>query len=105
VSEGVSVYSPHTALDSCVGGINDWLCKTFPPGRTAPIKPLPLLGVHGQEGAGSGRIHLLDYPIQMQKLVKLVKDYLGLEKVRFASGGKEQVQSIAVCAGSGTSVS
>jgi len=26
VREGIAVYSPHTALDAAVGGINDWLC-------------------------------------------------------------------------------
>ena len=24
---GISIYCPHTALDNCVGGINDWLAK------------------------------------------------------------------------------
>jgi len=23
--EGISVYSPHTAVDAAVGGLNDWL--------------------------------------------------------------------------------
>lgn len=24
-AKGISIFSPHTALDSCIGGINDWL--------------------------------------------------------------------------------
>ena len=51
--QGISVYSPHTAVDSTPGGMGDWLCdvvtgcftskpQTLPPG--APIKkPIPQL--------------------------------------------------------------
>lgn len=27
VAKGIGIVSPHTAVDSCVGGINDWLAK------------------------------------------------------------------------------
>jgi len=32
VAERIAIYSPHTALDSAAGGINDWLCETVLPG-------------------------------------------------------------------------
>jgi dinuclear metal center YbgI/SA1388 family protein len=38
---GIAIYSPHTALDACIGGINDWLCEGFAPssksGKAAPV--------------------------------------------------------------------
>lgn len=39
IRAGVAVYSPHTALDAAVGGVNDWLAAGLGPGRGRPIKP------------------------------------------------------------------
>ncbi|HKO51752.1 MAG TPA: Nif3-like dinuclear metal center hexameric protein, partial [Polyangiaceae bacterium] len=38
---GLAVYSPHTALDAAVGGVNDWLARAFGAGRTTPLIALP----------------------------------------------------------------
>jgi putative NIF3 family GTP cyclohydrolase 1 type 2 len=32
--EGISVYSPHTAVDAAVGGMNDWLADIVTGNRT-----------------------------------------------------------------------
>lgn len=40
---GIAVYSPHTALDACTGGINDWLCEGFAPVAKAS-KATPVAG-------------------------------------------------------------
>ena len=39
-AEGVSVYSPHTALDAVWGGVNDWLAEGIL-GRGASVKGGP----------------------------------------------------------------
>lgn len=39
VREGLSVYSPHTALDAVRGGMNDWLCEGLGGGASRPIEP------------------------------------------------------------------
>jgi dinuclear metal center YbgI/SA1388 family protein len=36
---GLAVYSPHTALDATVDGVNDWLARAFGSGRTSPLMP------------------------------------------------------------------
>jgi len=38
---GISVYSPHTALDNTAGGINDLLCRRFGLVDCVPLRPLP----------------------------------------------------------------
>ncbi len=35
----IAIYSPHTALDAASGGVNDWLCEGFGPGRVEVIEP------------------------------------------------------------------
>ncbi len=37
VEKGVSVYSPHTALDTAPGGVNDWLAEAFPKAKVEPL--------------------------------------------------------------------
>jgi len=37
LSAGLSLYSPHTALDAAQGGVNDWLARAFGAGRCAPL--------------------------------------------------------------------
>jgi putative NIF3 family GTP cyclohydrolase 1 type 2 len=74
---GVSIFSPHTALDSCTGGINDWLARGLGQGQTFPITANPNPPV-GQELCGQGRIHSLDEPVPLAEIVKRVKSYLKL---------------------------
>ena len=35
----IAIYSPHTALDAAVGGVNDWLAQAVGKGITVPITP------------------------------------------------------------------
>src|SRR3954454_15878195 len=37
LSAGLSVYSPHTALDATTDGVNDWLARAFGAGRCTPL--------------------------------------------------------------------
>ncbi|KAJ1844040.1 hypothetical protein LPJ70_003130 [Coemansia sp. RSA 2708] len=105
---GVSIYSPHTALDSCAGGINDWLASLLGAGAVRPITPVAPENADGQENAGDGRIVELAAPLPFSGVVAAVKQQLGLERVRVARatrhGSDEQlVSTVAICAGSGAS--
>ncbi|KAH9176872.1 GTP cyclohydrolase 1 type 2/Nif3 [Lactarius sanguifluus] len=73
---GISVYSSHSALDSVYSGINDWLA-------------IPA------EEEGRGRLLRLSEKTTMTSLQESVKKHLGLP---------QDVQSIAICAGSGGSM-
>ncbi|XP_033628343.1 NIF3-like protein 1 [Asterias rubens] len=59
-------------------------------------------------GTGSGRICKLDNPTSIVKMVELVKTHLKLQYVQLALGSNKskesEVQSVAICAGSGASV-
>ncbi|RKP25839.1 GTP cyclohydrolase 1 type 2/Nif3 [Syncephalis pseudoplumigaleata] len=103
---GISVYSPHTALDSCMNGVNDWLASGLGTGAVSVIKPRADV-IEGQEGAGLGRVMSLDTPVSLQTLVGRVKEHLKLEHVRLAKAPRhttEPIRTIAICAGSGNSV-
>lgn len=70
---GVSVYSPHTALDSVYGGVNDWLASGLGSGR------IDLIGDEHPCGRGGlGRLLRLSEKTTMSSLQERVKKHLGL---------------------------
>jgi dinuclear metal center YbgI/SA1388 family protein len=106
VRDRIAVYSPHTALDAVAGGVNDWLAAGLGPGVCRPLTP----SVDGDsEGAGQGRLLVLDRPVGTATFVQRVKKHLGLKHVRVArpaSGHRRagKVQRVGLCAGAGASV-
>ncbi|KAJ3225067.1 hypothetical protein HK099_007442 [Clydaea vesicula] len=117
ISQGISVYSPHTALDSCKSGINDWLGKKLGSGTLKFITPvkenvlknlteLNYLRENEAELVGSGRILTLDNSVSLNELVAKVKEGLKLKHVRVApkDSDLDLIKTVAICAGSGASV-
>jgi len=102
---GVSVYSPHTALDAVVGGVNDWLADAMGEGPRRPLQPAT-----SEEGeqAGMGRRVALTSPASLDSLVNRIKSHLGLAQLRVAASPEHaRGGSIGlgfVCAGAGGSV-
>ena len=72
---GISVYSPHTALDSVYDGINDWLASGLGSGS------VDLIGdEHSSGRGGPGRLLRLNEKTPMSTLQERVKKHLGLSQ-------------------------
>lgn len=86
IANGISVYSPHTALDACEGGINDWLAEGVGQGTLTPIVPSPKVpssryGIDDnftKVSTGMGRLLRLDKPMKLEQIIQNVKSHLGL---------------------------
>jgi len=120
--EGISVYSPHTAVDAAPEGVNDWLADTLTrdidpmTGRESqvrsvihPVKEIP----EGFEGAGYGRIVRFKQPRTLGDIAQCIRRGLGeLPGLSIAVpqtvpvGQKSQIKisSVGLCAGSGGSM-
>lgn len=104
IQHNISVYCPHTAVDSAKDGVNDFLAtglaKGFQVALCVPITPNADF-----EEAGMGRLLTLERSIPLEKLVSNAKISLGLEHVQvgLARGASRShpVKTIAICAGSG----
>ncbi|TPX18241.1 uncharacterized protein E0L32_002750 [Thyridium curvatum] len=125
----VAVYSPHTAMDAALGGINDWLADmvvrpadgSAPAAREAerrvvqPVAQPP----PGFEGTGYGRLVRFESAVPFGAVVRAVaRGVGGMRRVMVAAprrrrdgggggGAKasaDEVSSAAVCAGSGWDV-
>ncbi|KAF8539460.1 GTP cyclohydrolase 1 type 2/Nif3 [Trichophaea hybrida] len=107
--EGISVYSPHTAVDATIGGVNDWLADGISGGSEHEESRMVIEEVQrppeGFEDSGMGRVVVFKEPVELKVLVERVKKYLGMERVMVADGSKgRKVRRIALCAGSGGSL-
>ena len=77
VAAGVSVFCPHTSLDSINGGINDWLASAFR--RLGISCSQPLEQKIGEEtGVGVGRMVTLEQPTPLATLIPDIKNHLGV---------------------------
>jgi putative NIF3 family GTP cyclohydrolase 1 type 2 len=79
---GVSVYSPHTALDTVQGGINDWLASGLVNAHVkGEVEPLnPIIGPNGELEGGTGRLVKLENGVKMETLVDLIKKHIDLPR-------------------------
>ncbi|PPQ77551.1 hypothetical protein CVT25_011411 [Psilocybe cyanescens] len=111
-AQGISVYSPHTSLDSVWGGINDWLAEGLMKGKDdGQIRALvgeKLSPATGESEGAEGRLVTLNEPIGIDVLEKRIKSYLKLSQIQVgypANGPSSSIiRSIAICAGSGGSM-
>lgn len=107
IKNNISVYCPHTAVDSARGGVNDFLAdeltKHFPEESRLIIQPDAK-----EEGCGMGRVVTLANAVSLSLVVGKIKESLSIDHVQVApASGKGQdaeIKTIAICAGSGGSV-
>ena len=104
VDARVAVYSPHTALDAVVGGVNDWLADALGAGDRRPIEPTP----GAPDGTGMGRRIELARPMGLDDAVVAIKRHLALDQVRVARAARhlagKPLRNAAVCAGAGGAI-
>ncbi|MDF7808134.1 Nif3-like dinuclear metal center hexameric protein [Pontiellaceae bacterium B12219] len=99
IQKNIAVYSPHTALDAVIGGVNDWLADGVGEGEVTVLQPLE------NSDAGQGRLVTLNKPVQLKTLTERIKKYLGLQHVRIAAPAEDSpISTVALCAGAGTDV-
>ncbi|MBN2703788.1 MAG: Nif3-like dinuclear metal center hexameric protein [Pontiellaceae bacterium] len=97
IQNDIAVYSPHTALDAALGGVNDWLAEGVGAGEVSVLQPI------AGSNTGQGRLVKLKEPVTLETLVQRIKAHLGLEQLRLASTtNNTPIQSVALCAGAGT---
>ncbi|KAF8588357.1 NGG1p interacting factor 3 [Ramaria rubella] len=102
VAAGISIYSPHTALDCVKGGINDWLAQGLTglgQSHLQVIEPK-----EDDKHTGSGRILTYEDAVPLGRIVASIKAYLGLNYSITGVESSPTIKSVAICAGSGGSL-
>jgi len=97
VQKNIAVYSPHTALDAVIGGVNDWLADGVGDGEISVLQPIE------NSDAGTGRLVELKRPVKFKTLAQRIKKHLGLKNLRLAVAREDlPIKTVALCAGAGT---
>jgi dinuclear metal center YbgI/SA1388 family protein len=100
---GVSIYSPHTAYDSCQGGINQQLAVGLELQGIRPLIPAgdpPPGTIPPGEGTGGGRYGSLKHPLDLGALAERVKSFLGVGRVQLVCDMQRPQSYVAVACGS-----
>ncbi|KAF9458036.1 GTP cyclohydrolase 1 type 2/Nif3 [Collybia nuda] len=105
-AQGISIYSPHTALDCVSGGVNDWLAEgVLGGGKDGAIQSLvgEKVSPTGASEGGEGRLVTLNTPIGLGVLESRIKTHLKLSQIQvgYAESHLSPIRTIAICAGSG----
>ncbi|ODV58140.1 uncharacterized protein ASCRUDRAFT_10411 [Ascoidea rubescens DSM 1968] len=120
IQNNISVYSPHTSVDSIKNGINDWLVNgslNFQKNLINSSNSIQSLKNQPSNNIeGFGRLVSLNTPINLSQIVSNIKKNLNLNHLQIALANKNRlpnnitdlksidISTIAVCAGSGSSV-
>ncbi len=95
ITHRVAIYSPHTAFDSTVNGINQQLAEGLGLDDIAPLVPIE----GASEGAGSGRFGHLPQATPLHHVAKQLRTFLGIEHLQFVGGTNASIERVAVACG------
>ncbi len=105
----LAIYSTHTNLDSAAGGVNDVLAERIGLHDLRVLAPSsvadggqPSIGVGSH--VGLGRVGALPTAVSLGTFVEKTKIALNIGAVTVVGDLDEQVQTVAVCSGSGASL-
>ena len=90
IKHDIAIYSAHTNLDSVSGGINTRLAEK-----------IGLTDIRLLTESGLGAIGLLPKPVKYLDLIGHIHDIFQCTYVRYTQPQKEQIQTVALCGGSG----
>ncbi|MBU0969629.1 MAG: Nif3-like dinuclear metal center hexameric protein [Proteobacteria bacterium] len=102
--QNMSIVSAHTNLDKAINGLNDYFAKMMGMDCHEPLLKDSRPEGSSDSGQGIGRICQLPAAIPFKDLISQVKARLGLETIRMAGDLNLKVDKIALCTGSGGSL-
>lgn len=102
IKSGVAVYAAHTNLDSAMDGVNWKIAEKL------GLKDLEWLSPKGEYRrgeevvtAGEGLVGVLPEAMERKVFFEYVKETFGLKSLRVNDAGREKVERVALCGGSG----
>ncbi|GME85262.1 unnamed protein product [Ambrosiozyma monospora] len=112
IQHGISVYSPHTAVDASPQGMNEWLVNGLVDDAATQFKSKSFIEPNGKfdNEVGMGRLVELKQNVGLSSIISNLKKHLGLKYVQLALRSDAEsvedvdVGKIAVCVGSGGSL-
>ncbi len=95
IKHDIAIYSAHTSLDSVIGGINTRLADKL------GVTGYRLLVTGESSETGLGVIGRLEKLMDYSDFIGFIRDTLDCTYVRYTRPAKTQIQTVALCGGSG----
>ena len=96
----VALYSPHTAFDSALRGINQRIAEGLGLTEIQPIRVTTAATFAGTEtDMGSGRWGRLSTPLPVSQWLDQVARFFHVDGLHWVDGGKSEVRCVAVACG------
>lgn len=96
IQNNIYLYSAHTNLDLCFGGVNDELCNSL---DLQNIIPLERRIDTEQSNWGLGRIGELENELEFDDFVNFIKERLNAKHIRCIGDTSRKVKKVAVSSG------
>ena len=93
---GIAIYSPHTAFDSAMAGINQRLAEGLGLASIAPLAPLP----DDADGLGAGRQGRLPSTRRIVEFAEAIKSFLNIDGLHVVGRPDSEIKFPAVACGS-----
>lgn len=103
VRSDISAFSMHTNFDKADGGMNDRLAEKLGLQNVRKFTPDECAEPSGKLLDGIGRVGTLEYPMLFEDFMAYVRETLGCRAIKFMGNPAENVQTVALCSGSGGS--
>ena len=98
-SNGIAIYSPHTAFDSARGGINQQLAAGLNLEGVQPLLPLENPGHESLQGLGTGRFGECE-PMTLNRLAANVTEFLNIQGLHIVGDIQSKVSRVGIACGS-----
>lgn len=99
IKNDIAIYSAHTSIDNYIHGVSGTLAQKLGLPTYHALSPHPQY--HQQ---GLGVIGDLPQAIDFVELLSRIKSVLQIQQIRYTHPSQQQVQRIALCGGSGSSL-
>ncbi len=100
IRHSIAVYSPHTAFDSALSGINQRLADHLGLQNATPLIPHEMIDA---PGLGSGRVGTLLPGVPLRTAADTLRRALQAPPLRFVGDAERMVQRVGIACGSGGS--
>ncbi len=102
--EKIAILSAHTNLDKARDGLNDYFAEQVGIQCVRPFYTDTSGEGSGESETGIGRVGRLPRPMSVAQLAKMIKQQLNIPALRVAGSLDLKVESVALCTGSGGSL-
>ena len=97
ISSGIAIYAAHTTADKVIAGVSGAMA------RRLALNDITVLDEEA-DGIGLGAVGNLDTPMESERFIEYVKDCFHLSVARCSRPIDVQVERVAMCGGSGSSL-